>query len=88
MIRVTLELVPGGVGEPEHLGTIFIANQIRRSLDNPRRGDYEFQLWKKRTTGRPKATGLIEDFPRQAYHPWNLVKEVLDLAAVRNGGRI
>jgi hypothetical protein len=88
MIRVTLELIPGGVGKPEHLGTIEISNQITRSLENPRRGDYEYEIFKKRRGYAPWASGLIENFPRQSYHPWNLVRRILNQIAEANGGTI
>jgi hypothetical protein len=89
MIRVTLELVPGGVGEPEHLGTIEISNQIRRSMTNSRRADYKYDLWKKRNRlSIPWANGVIEDFPRLSYHPWNLIRAILNQIAEANGGKI
>lgn len=88
MIRVTLELVPGGVGEPEHLGTIEIDNQYGRTLaTGGKRGDYGYEIQKKRK-GRAVVVGNIKDFPRLSYHPWNMVKRILDDAAAKNGGTI
>lgn len=88
MIRVTLELVPGGIGKPEHLGTIEISNQILRSMANSRRGDYEYEIFKKRKGNIPWASGYIENFPRLSYHPWNLIRAILNQIAEANGGRI
>lgn len=81
MIRVTLELVPGGVGEPERLGMIEIDNRFALTmLTDGKRGDYGYQLRKKRA-GRITHEGVVRNFPRLSYHPWNLVKRVLDDAA-------
>lgn len=86
MIRCTLELVPGGVGEPEQLGIIEIGNGVMRTVQSDgRRGDYFYEVEKKRK-GRVVAKGVIRDFPRLSYHPWNLVRRILDEAADNNGG--
>lgn len=88
MIRVTLELVPGGIGEPEHLGTIEIQNILTRSIEtNGRRGDYAYEIFKKRTKS-PWRGGKVRDFPRRSQHCWNLVRQILNQAAERNGGVI
>lgn len=88
MIRVTLELVPGGVGEPEHLGTIEIDNRVTRTMGTQgKKGDYGYKLKKKRQSVWV-ADGVIENFPRLSYHPWNLVKKILDDTAAKNGGTI
>jgi hypothetical protein len=90
VIRVTLELIPGGIGEPEHLGTIEIANNISRTLDTEgRRGTYDARIWKKRfRRSDPWGDVTVENFPRRSYHPWNLVRQVLNMAAELNGGTI
>lgn len=88
MIRCTLELVPGGVGEPELLGVIELENLVSRTLTTGgKRGDYGYEVHKKRRD-RVVSMGRIRDFPRLSYHPWNLVKRVLDDAARKNGGVI
>lgn len=90
MIRCMLFLDPGGVSridEWELLGHIDISNSIDRSLDDPRRGDYEYEIFKKRRT-KPFAQGVISNFPRLSYHPWNLVKRILDEVARDHGGTI
>lgn len=91
MIKVTMELCPGGLDRPElneTLGVIYIANQIVRTASSRGvRGDYLFKLHKKRK-GRVVYEGVIEDFPRLSYHPWNLVKRILDSCASQNGGTI
>lgn len=88
MIRCTLELVPGGVGEPEHLGTIEIDNRISRTMETKgKRGDYNYKIKKKRQTIWVD-DGVIQNFPRLSYHPWNLVKLILEDISKRNGGTI
>lgn len=88
MIRVTLELIPGGFGKPEHLGSIEISNQITRSLANSRRGDYEYEIYKKRKGEIPWASGYLENFPRLSYHPWEMIRRILNQVAEANGGNI
>lgn len=88
MIRCTLELIPGGIGEPELLGQIDIDNRIGRTLASAgKRGDYGYELFKKRR-GRVFRAGVIHDFPRLSYHTWNLVRDILNEVAKSNGGRI
>lgn len=92
MIRCRLELVPGGIEsedyEPEHLGTIIIGNQVWRTVESKgKRGDYSYELHKKRKN-RSVSEGIIRDFPRLSYHPWNLVRRILNEAAEMNGGNI
>lgn len=88
MIRCTLELVRASNGESEHLGTIEIGNQVGRSLvTGGKRGDYHYSLFKKRR-GRIFRSGKIENFPRLSYHPWNLVRDILNDVAKANGGRL
>lgn len=90
MIRVTLEIVPSGVGDPQHLGTIEISNDIGRSLETSgRRGNYTYRLWKKqRRNPNGWCSGEIEDYPRLAYHSWNLIRQILNQVAEANGGKI
>lgn len=94
MIKCTLELCPGGVDDPEtneHLGTIKISNDIVGTVNTGgRRGNYRFDLWKKRYGSKinPARSGMIDGFPRLSYHPWNLVRLILEEAAYKNGGKI
>ncbi len=68
------------------LGRIVIGNQGVSA--NERRGDYEAEIYKKTIRGAPWKVVEIEDFPRLSLHPWNLVRKILNEAAVQNGGRI
>lgn len=89
MIRCTLTLCPGGLeGQDveEHLGTIYIANDMTRTLQTRgKRGSYKYKLMKKRQRV-VSVSGVIADFPRLSYHPWNLVRRILnDAADIGNG---
>lgn len=90
MIRVMLFLDRRGnspIDEWVPLGRIDISNSVARTMNNPRRGDYEYEIYKKRRN-IPWASGVIEDFPRQSYHPWNLIRRILNQVAEANGGTI
>jgi hypothetical protein len=91
MIRCTLELLRGGIDDPSqnvHLGTIEIANDIFSTLrSDGKRGSYKFEIHKKRL-GRIFHIGKVENFPRLSYHPWNLVRQILNDVADAHGGRI
>ena len=91
MIRCTLELIPGGISDntndAEHLGTIIIANDVQETVESGgQRGTYDAVIFKKRK--RPWRMVKIRNFPRRAYHPWNLVLQILTKAAEENGGRL
>lgn len=91
MIRVSLTMCPGGFeGEEyeQHLGTIYISNDVMKTLfTDGKRGTYKFELFKK-IKGRVAAKGRVVDFPRQAYHPWELVRRLLNQVAEANGGHV
>lgn len=87
MIRCRLELIPGGVGEPELLGEIMISNNIFTTIRTEgKRGTYEAVIYKKRR--RPWTSIEILDFPRLSYHPWEMIRRALNEAALKNGGHI
>lgn len=80
MIRVTMELIPFGVGEPEHLGTMEIGNTGRGT---PTRGKYRARLSDR--AGRPWREAHVEDFPRRRLLAWDLLYRVLrDAVGERN----
>jgi hypothetical protein len=86
MIRCTLEIIPGGIGEPRQLGIIEIWNDLKDSLETEgARGSYRYELQKK-IRGRVAARGEVRGYPRQAYSVWELVRRVL--ADVKIQGRL
>lgn len=78
MIRVTIELVPGGIGRPRLLGVALIANT--GECTDPKRGDYTAVFATR--TGKTWKTATVENYPRQAYQVWVLLHRLLK-AAVR-----
>lgn len=77
MLRVRVELIRGGVGEPELLGEMTIANDLFRSLETEgSRGSYRVRCWGKRR--RPVRSGRIEDWPRRSKPVWALVRRALE----------
>ena len=81
MIRITIEMVPSGVGKPRVMHVIEIWNSVGKSLANPRYGDYNYRISRKFTknTVGPSwhRTGSIEDFPRAAKNAVHLLLAVL-----------
>lgn len=73
MIRVTIELVPFGVGKPIKIGEARIANDGKGT---PEVGNYNYTLKGKR--GRKLATGKITGFKRQEKLAWDLLKLILE----------
>jgi len=75
MIRVTIELIPFGVGEPRTLGIAEITND---GTGDKNRGNYNFTLskWAPKTHEVWK-TGHVVDFDRKGRGPWDLLYLVL-----------
>lgn len=82
MIRVTVELLPKGRGQPQHLGTMEITND---GTGNRSRGNYTYRLSMR---GKPEVTlraGAVKGFPRRALLAWDLLYRVLhDAVGARN----
>ena len=75
MIKVTMELMPLGVGPPEHLGTATIANM---GTGTKARGNYAVRLSRK---GQPKSewkSGYVYGFSRKEQLAWDLLLLALD----------
>lgn len=90
MIRVMLFLDPGGVtpiDQWEVMGQIDIENTVLASVQSKgKRGSYKCHLYKKRKSRWMTLT--LRDFPRKSYHPWEMVRRILNQAAENNGGKI
>ncbi len=83
MIRVTVELLPGGREDRKrHLGTAIIVNDGSGDLST---GNYTVSLSKR---GRPKdkwKTGSVRRFPRKRLGAWDLLYRALaDTVGERN----
>lgn len=76
MIRVTVELVPGGIEElSEVIARAVIANDATHP-DHPRRGNYNAKFGKRRT-GKIR-TATVVDFPRKSRDVWELLRRALN----------
>lgn len=71
MIRITVELIPGGVGEPQILGTAIIVND---GTGTATVGNYTYALSHRRRIWR---SGVLEGFPRKQLNVWDLLFRVL-----------
>lgn len=89
MIRVKVELCPGGDQSPEavtEIGRMYVANVG----GNRGRGEYDAAVCRRGTTavpqpvnpGGPHATrsGHVSDYPREAYNVWRLISRSLAAA--------
>lgn len=72
MIRVTIELVPGGRGKPQHLGTMLISNQSRLASVS----DYLVRF-RGKLGGPLKREALVRGHRREKEPVWSLVRKAL-----------
>lgn len=72
MLRVTIELLPGGdESRKRHMGTAEIS--LVKASESAQEGNYKVMLSK---WGRPKQAwkqGSVEGFPRKLLGPWDLL---------------
>lgn len=87
MVRITIELLPGGVGEPILLGEAFISNDLTGDLKT---GNYNVRLMKSPIYANSEGVwkrGRVEGFPRRRLGPWDLLYRALqDTVGSRNRG--
>lgn len=82
MIVIKVELWSARTRQKVELARMHINNQETASLENPRFGDYVGKTFKGRSSEQlnkltvMKAT-LINHWPREAYHVWNLICKML-----------
>lgn len=73
MLVITVELHPrGNVAHRRVIGTLVITNDLTGTQES---GNYRYVLTKDNVT---KATGIIENFPRQDKDAWELIRTILD----------
>lgn len=81
MIRVTIEMVPQGIGTPRVMHIIEIWNKVSTSVRTPRFGDYGYRISRKFTKGQTEPSwhrsGDIARFPRGAKNSVHLLLAVL-----------
>ena len=79
MIRVAIDLCPLGDERDdvvERLGTLIIANDGRRSSEDPRRGTYHARMYDR--TGHIIRRAYVEDWPRKSKPVQALVTRCLE----------
>lgn len=77
MVRVTVELIPGGTGEPRVLGVAHIINDASGDADT---GNYIVELKKSPEYASKPGNwkrGRIVGFPRRRLGPWDLLFRAL-----------
>lgn len=85
MIRVTVELIPGGVGDPLLLAQGEIWNDLEDALaTGGRRGSYHWLFRGKRGPGKRSVYDTrVTDYARNSMSVWNLVTRCLKQAGYR-----
>ncbi len=78
MIVCKLELHSARTGEVTTLGRIHIANDGIRTLEDPDRGTYSGKSFRKGNPNLVTRTGKVEDYARNAYSPWTLLRKMLE----------
>jgi len=82
MIKITVDFVKWGIGKPEELSVMTIAND---GTGTKTRGNYTYKITQKRT-GVLWKSGRIDDFPRKRLGHWDLIFRCLkDAIGDRNG---
>lgn len=77
MIRIRVEMIPGGIGEPQLLGEAVIANDGTGSFTT---GNYTACFTLKR--GVAWRRGRVEGFKRGSHNAWYLLYHLLKAALV------
>lgn len=76
MIVVKIELHSARTGKVTPLGQMHISN-TGHSHD-PKRGDYDVEIFRKGSTTKVQRKGMVRDYPRLSYTVWELVKRALE----------
>ncbi|MEG1346734.1 MAG: hypothetical protein RSD49_01680 [Hafnia sp.] len=83
MLRITIEMIPGGVGTPRHMGTIEIANEGAQQptedlfSDPTDRGNYKVRLSKFKSPKDTWMRGVVRNFDRKNRGPFDLLMQAL-----------
>ncbi len=81
MIRITIEMVPGGIDAAAY--TIAQGVIVNDGHGTQRTGNYHYGITRQRKRTGPEDPGIwkrghIESFPRKRQNIWYLLKRVLD----------
>lgn len=85
MIKVTVQLIPGGIGAAKKTWTAEISNDVMTTVQTGgRKGAYVYKLFD--AGGRIFREGRIANFPRKERGAWDLLFRVLlNAVGSRNG---
>jgi len=90
VIRCMLFIDRGGnspITEWEVLGRIDISNDFLKTIETDgRRGNYAAVIYKKRPRAWKRVK--VKEYPRMAYHSWELIRLILNKAAEQNKGHM
>jgi len=82
MIVIKVELWPGGFeGRKKEIGRMLIDND--GTSHTPKRGHYRVRLMRKGSSRTVQRTARVEDYPRESYPVWELVRRALENLRVR-----
>lgn len=81
MIRITVELVPRGIGTPQRIAKAEIINDGTGTLT---RGNYRIRLWRKRLV--PWREFRVKNFARRQLSVWHLLADALQ--SLQNGSTV
>lgn len=87
MLRVTIDLIPGGTGEPRTLG---VAHIINDATGDAQTGNYEVVLLKSlEYASKPGVwkSGEVKGFPRKRLGPWDLLCRALNATVGKRNPR-
>lgn len=84
MLVVRIELHSARTGKVSEIGRMVIANDGVATSKDPRRGSYTVKIGRKghdlnaAIWKRPQREARVEDYPRQSYTVWELVRRALN----------
>lgn len=78
MIVVKIELHSAITGRVTEIGRMHLSNDaVTTSVYGTARGSYDVELMRRGTTNKVQKRGRVENYPRQAYTVWELVRRAL-----------
>lgn len=75
MLIVKIELHSARTGKVTEIGRMHISN---RGTGTPKRGNYRVEVMRKGSKTRVQREGEVNNYPRQSYSVWELVKRSIE----------
>lgn len=80
MIVIKVELWPGGAkARAREIRRMFIAND---GTGHQKRGNYSIAIFRRGSKVKVQRRGRVENYPREAYSVWRLVRLAIEAAGV------